>query len=131
MLQNDTSLLKETVHNVGLSEETGSLWMLDNEAAFLRDSDDDDDSDLMSLHRRSLRSSCAFRRRTAERLFALRRSGDPARLLLRFAAESEPLLDVRELEASPAFARRFAERVEEVWSWVRLCQEKAHFGEEN
>ena len=29
------AILRETIHNLALSEETGSLWFLDNESSFL------------------------------------------------------------------------------------------------
>ena len=29
------SILKETIHNLALSEDTGSLWYIDNESSFL------------------------------------------------------------------------------------------------
>ncbi len=134
--ENRTSILRETVHNLGLSEETGALWMIDNESAFLdgyslmysSDGDDSSSERHLAFHESMLRTTCVFRRRTVDRLFALHGSPDPARLLLRFVGESEPLFAASPrlptIHANSVFSRHFADRVARVWQWVRGCQER-------
>ena len=83
------------------SEETQSLWLIDNESAFLSaysliyGEDDDDNNNnnnnnngggtrFAEFHRRLLETNCVFRRKTIQRLFALVKSPDPSQLLLRY-----------------------------------------------
>ncbi len=60
------AVLRETVHNLGLSEETGSLWMIDNESAFLDgyslmyDGGGEADT-FRGFHRAMLETMCVFR----------------------------------------------------------------------
>lgn len=62
------SVLRETVHNLAVSEETGSLWLLDNESAFLSaysllyaEDPRGNGARFRGFHRRMLRTMCIFR----------------------------------------------------------------------
>merc|ERR1719219_1522106 len=91
------SILRETIHNLALSEDTGSLWFLDNESSFLDaysllyDPGNNDNNRFQKFHKQMLESMCIFRRKTVHRLFALKQSLDSAQLLLEFVHVNEPL----------------------------------------
>ena len=71
------------------SEETQSLWLIDNESAFLSAysliyGESKGSTRFGEFHRRLLETNCVFRRKTIQRLFALVKSPDPSQLLLRY-----------------------------------------------
>ena len=83
------------------SEETQSLWLIDNESAFLS---------AYSLiygefHRRLLETNCVFRRKTIQRLFALVKSPDPSQLLLRYVRKQSILHDDSRIEGPSCMYR--------------------------
>ena len=78
------------------SEETQSLWLIDNESAFLSAYSliygNEDNTRFGEFHRRLLETNCVFRRKTIQRLFALVKSPDPSQLLLRYLQKPSNLL---------------------------------------
>jgi hypothetical protein len=75
-----------------------------------------------------LRTNCVFRRSTVHRLFALAKSADPSKLLLRFVSDNEPLfVDLPTIHENSLFASKFRERLSEVWDWVSQCQRAANY----
>ena len=77
------------------SEETQSLWLIDNESAFLSAYSliYGDNPRFGEFHRRLLETNCVFRRKTIQRLFALVKSPDPSQLLLRYVRKQSILHD--------------------------------------
>ena len=122
-----------------MSTTTGSLWLIDNESAFLDAysllyGDDDADADVGSenrfirFHDVMLRTMCVFRKKTINRLFALHKSPDPANLLLKFISDNEPLFsELPKIFPNSIFAKHFPERLEQVWQWVKQCQLSAQY----
>ena len=83
-----------------------------------------------SMQRDLLQTTCIFRRQTVDRVFSLYKAGDAAGLLDSFVSRAEPLY--RELleglpEQEEAFRGHFQERLEEVWTWMKQCQENVKF----
>eukprot|EP00094_Tigriopus_californicus_P001619 TCALIF_01566-PA protein Name:"Similar to Fjx1 Four-jointed box protein 1 (Mus musculus)" AED:0.11 eAED:0.11 QI:0/0.66/0.5/1/0.66/0.5/4/214/472 len=124
-------LMKETVRNLAKSTRTGSLWMIDNESAFLagygvihlqKDRK-------MSLYLEDLlKANCIFRRTTVQRLFALHKSAKPAELLIHLTQQNEPLFqELPTIHENSIFVQHFAERLEQVWQWVQHCQSRLDF----
>jgi four-jointed box protein 1 len=114
-----------------LSTTTGSLWLIDNESAFLdaysllygSGDDDSGESRFIHFHEVMLRTMCIFRKKTINRLFALHKSIDPANLLLKFISDNEPLFsELPKIYSNSIFAKHFPERLEQVWQWVKQCQ---------
>ena len=82
------------------------------------------------MQRDLLQTTCIFRRQTVDRVFSLYKAGDAASLLDTFVSRAEPLY--RELleglpEQEEAFRGHFQERLEEVWTWMKQCQENVKF----
>ena len=130
-----------------MSTTTGSLWLIDNESAFLDaysllygdDADADTNAEnnvagvgsenrFVRFHDVMLRTMCVFRKKTMNRLFALHKSPDPANLLLKFIADNEPLFsELPKIYPNSIFAKHFPERLEHVWQWVKQCQLHAQY----
>jgi four-jointed box protein 1 len=131
--------LRETIHNLAMSTTTGSLWLIDNESAFLdaysllyNDDDDDDNNNngnrFVRFHEIMLKSMCVFRKKTVNRIFALHKSVEPADLLLKFISDNEPLFsELPKIYPNSVFVQHFPERLEQVWQWVKQCQLNAHY----
>jgi len=136
-------ILSETVHNLAKSSQTGGLWLLDNESGLLdaytllypsTDMGPAAENEAMrfrAMQTDLLQTTCIFRRQTVDRVFNLYKAGDAAELLDAFVSRAEPLY--RDLvEALPriqqdAWREHFQERVEEVWTWMKQCQEDVRF----
>jgi four-jointed box protein 1 len=96
--------------------------------SLLYGNDGDADNRFVRFHEVLLRSVCVFRRRTVNRLLALRKSPDPAHLLLRFIADNEPLFkELPKIYPNSIFVRHFPERLEQVWQWVKQCQFRVRY----
>ena len=128
------AILKETIHNLARSTQTGSLWFIDNESSFLSaysilyGESAARPSKFLGFHKRMLETTCVFRRKTISRLFAMHKSADPAGLLLRFVGDNEPLFaGLPKIHANAAFSEHFPERLNQVWKWVRQCQHEANY----
>lgn len=125
--------MRETIHNLALSEETGSLWFLDNESSFLDAysllyKDNVNGNRFQRFHRDMLQSLCIFRKKTIDRLFALKKSVDPAQLLLEFVNVNEPLFDkLPTIHENSIFRQHFQDRIEEVWNWIQQCQLRINY----
>ena len=133
------SILSEPIHNLAKDTTTGRLVLLDNESGLL------DAYALLypsstlgppaqleaarfrSMQRALLHTTCVFRRTTLQQLFGLYRAGDAVEVLEDFLTSSEPLYRqlVEEVgEGKMAgFREHFQERLEEVWGWLKECQE--------
>ena len=123
--------MKETVHNLGRSTKTSSLWMLDNESSFLDAytlmyAPGSQGHKFVRFHARALQTLCLFRRRTVERVEALASSDQPDQLLLEFVRKGEPLFDklpVLDAAALSRFSIVFARRLRMVAQWFETCRE--------
>ena len=131
--ENREAILHETIHNLAKSSETGSLWLLDNESAFLDaysllyaqgGESEVNAKRFQKFHQAMLETTCIFRRKTINRLYALHKSADPAQLLLRFVSDNEPLFKSRlpKIHENSPFSKHFGERVNKLWQWIRKCQ---------
>ena len=127
--EGNLGLLKETVHNLGRSTKTSSLWMLDNESAFLdayalmyargAQSDAQSGKRFVRLHDRILQTVCLFRRQTVERVEALAQSQRPDQILLGFVDKGEPLFrKLPKVHADSPFGLNFAHRLDKLVKWV-------------
>ena len=127
------AILHETIHNLAKSSKTDSLWLLDNESAFLDsysllyavDGDAEKNANrFQKFHQDMLETTCVFRRKTVNRLYALYKNSDPAQLLLRFVSDNEPLFRTMlpTIHENSPFMKHFGERVQNLWSWIRKCQ---------
>ena len=139
--------LDEKVKNLGKSSKTGSLVFLDNENAFYKGYSlmyaakewvnthtnwakgmvwemGKDGKWLQAFHQKMLETTCVFRRKTVQRLFALYKDIDPSESRLQFVSRSEPLFNTRlpKLNKNSFFRQRFKERIHEVWKWIKKCQ---------
>jgi len=129
--EGDASQLKETVHNLGRSTKTSSLWMLDNESSFLDAytlmyAPGSQGHKFVRFHARALQTLCLFRRRTVERVEALASSDQPDQLLLEFVRKGEPLFDKLpglDTAARAQFRIAFASRLRMVAQWFETCRE--------
>ena len=126
--------MKETVHNLALSEDTGSLWYIDNESAFLDaysllyDDENNNGSRFRKFHTQMLKSSCLFRKKTVHRLFTMKKSLDPAQLLLEFVNVNEPLFQkLPKIHSNSIFRQHFSQRIQEVWNWIQECQLRVNY----
>jgi len=136
-------ILSETVHNLAKSSQTGGLWLLDNESGLfdaytllfpsqeMGPAAQNEALRFRAMQTDLLQTTCIFRRQTVDRVFNLYKAGDAAGLLDAFLSRAEPLY--RELlEALPrtqqdAWRENFQGRVEEVWTWMKQCQEDVRF----
>ena len=127
------SILKETIHNLGLSEETDSLWFLDNESAFLDAysliyDGTDNGVKFQRFHTDMLQTLCIFKQKTVNRLFSLKNSADPATLLLEFINANEPLWnELPRIHANSVFRQHFKDRIQQVWNWIQTCQLRVNY----
>jgi len=128
------SILKETIHNLALSEDTGSLWYIDNESSFLDaysllyDDENNNGVRFRKFHKQMLKNSCIFRKKTINRLFAMKKSLDPAQLLLEFVNVNEPLFqNLPKIHSNSIFRQHFSQRIQEVWDWVQECQLRVNY----
>ena len=107
--------------------------MLDNESAFLDaysllyalgGKAEENGKKFQKFHQNMLETTCVFRRKTVNRLYALYKNADPAQLLLRFVFDNEPLFKTQlpTIHENSPFMKHFKERVEKVWKWIRKCQ---------
>ena len=134
-------VLSERVHNLLTSKTTGRLWMIDNEAGIL------DGYSLLyptnrerlgeaerfqQMHRNLLHTLCVFKRSTVFAVFALYKSGDAASLVEQLIARNEPGFYQEMLIHLPggqeAWKLHFQQRIEEVWIWMKQCQESGGGG---
>ena len=136
-------ILSETVHNLVRSRDTGSLWMIDNESGLLdaysllypeaRDSRSRTEAArFQRMHSDMLQTSCVFRRSTVNKVFSLYKHGDAVTLLDDLVTRNEPLfkemigyLQIKNKDI--AWRKHFHHRVEEVWTWMKQCQESARY----
>ena len=132
-------ILSERVHNLLTSRATGRLWMIDNEAGLLdgysllypaSDQMAGEAERFQEMHRDLLHTLCIFKRSTVAAVFALYKSGDAASLLDQFIARNEPLY--REVYTQlpggqKVWKQHFQQRIEEVWIWMKQCQESVGF----
>jgi len=136
-------VLSETIHNLVKSSQTGGLWLLDNESGLLDayavlypSPEMGLDAEREAIRFRAmqtdlLQTTCIFRRQTVDRVFNLYKSGDGAALLDAFVSKAEPLyrdllLGLSDIQQN-AWRSHFQERVEEVWTWMKQCQEDVRF----
>ena len=116
------------------------MWLLDNESSFLdaysllyEDPENDDNTSaggarFRKFHQQMLESMCIFRRKTVHRLFALKKSLDPAQLLLEFVHVNEPLFaKLPKIHENSIFRQHFAERIDQVWNWIQKCQLRVNY----
>jgi len=141
--EDQPEILSETVHNLAKSSQTGGLWLLDNESGLfdaytllfpsqeMGPAAQNEALRFRAMQTDLLQTTCIFRRQTVDRVFNLYKAGDAAGLLDAFLSRAEPLY--RELlEALPrtqqdAWRENFQGRVEEVWTWMKQCQEDVRF----
>ena len=130
-------MLSETVDNVVRSSRTGSLWMVDNETGLLDaynllypDNTDTaalkEGERLRRMQQVMLQTMCVFRRGTVKKVFSLYKHGDAVSLLTEFISRNEPYFQemLGYLQGQDkAWRKHFQERVEEVWTWMKQCQE--------
>ncbi len=124
--------MSETVHNLAKSSDSGHLWFLDNESSFLVAYsliyEANGTSKFEVFHRRLLQTTCIFRRRTIERIAAIREAvaqsdTTAARLLLRLVETAEPLwASLPTVHEDSLFSLHFGERLDAVWRWVGQCK---------
>ena len=107
--------------------------MLDNESAFLDaysllyakgGEAEKNAKRFQKFHQDMLETTCIFRRKTVNRLYALYNSADPAQLLLRFVSDNEPLFKTQlpTIHENSPFTKHFSKRIEKLWQWIRKCQ---------
>ena len=128
-------ILSERVPNLLTSKTTGRLWMIDNEAGILdgysllypTDREMEGEAErFQQMHRDLLHTLCVFKRSTVAAVFALYKSGDAASLLEQLIARNEPLYQemISHLPGGQqAWRPHFHQRIEEVWVWMKQCQE--------
>ncbi|XP_040570264.1 four-jointed box protein 1 [Lepeophtheirus salmonis] len=125
------SILKETIHNLVRSTDTSSLWLIDNESAFLSGYslmyEEEKGERFLDFHAKALGSLCVFRRRTIERLeFLEKQTLNPAELLLGFINKREPLFkELPPIQLDSLFSAKFKERIFEVMEWFRYCKDRS------
>ena len=132
-------VLSEPVHNLLTSRQTGRLWLIDNEAGLLdgysllystSEEEAAQAERLQQLQEDSLHTLCVFKRSTVAAVFALYKSGDAASMLGQFIARNEPLYQEM-LQHLPGqqevWQQHFQQRIEEVWIWMKQCQESVGF----
>ena len=138
-------ILSETVHNLVKSSDTGSLWMIDNESGLLDAYNllypEPEDRDSRSrteavrfqrMHSDMLQTLCVFRRSTVNKVFSLYRQGDAVTLLEDLVTRNEPVFKemigfLHIQKKDRAWRKYFHQRVEEVWTWMKQCQESARY----
>lgn len=138
-------ILSETVHNLVKSSDTGSLWMIDNESGMLdaynllypepeeRDSRSRTEAvRFQRMHSDMLQTLCVFRRSTVNKVFSLYRQGDAVTLLEDLVTRNEPVFKemigfLHIQKKDRAWRKYFHQRVEEVWTWMKQCQESAQY----
>ena len=121
--------MRETIHNLALSEETGSLWLLDNESAFLDaysllyDNDNTNNGlRFQAFHAKMLQTMCIFRKKTVQRLFSLKSNPHPDQLLLELVSQNEPLFaKLPKIHPNSVFREHFSQRINEAWDWIQKC----------
>ena len=125
------SVLKETIRNLPHSSRTGSLWLIDNESAFMSAyqmmyyNRRYDDRKFYRFHKETLQSMCFFRRKTLKRVYAILQNKDPAAFLLKFINDSEPLFaKTPKLHEDSLFNQFFGKRLQEIWDWAEECQDR-------
>jgi len=139
--ENRPEILSETVHNVVRSTATGSLWMIDNESGLLdaynllypQSADSwmkKEAARFLRMHKDMLQTLCVFRRSTVNKVFSLYKQGDAVSLLSQFVSRNEPYF--KEMMGylqgqDKAWRKHFQERVEEVWTWMKQCQESVRY----
>lgn len=136
-------ILSETVHNLVRSSDTGSLWMIDNESGLLdaynllypeaRDSRSRTEAErFQRMHSDMLQTLCVFRRSTVNKVFSLYKHGDAVTLMENLVTRNEPVFKemmgyLQIQNKDRAWRRHFHQRVEEVWTWMKQCQESARY----
>ena len=83
------------------------------------------------MHIDMLQTLCIFRRQTVNKIFNLYKQGDGVTHLLEFVSRNEPYFKEMYGYLRPgqdfAWRRHFQERVEEVWTWMKQCQESVRY----
>jgi len=139
--ENRPEILSETVHNLAKSTRTGSLWLIDNESGMLdaynllypqfEDSEAKKEGNrFKNMQRDMLQTTCIFKRSTVDKIFGLYKNGDTVSLLNDFINRNEPFYGelLRSIPGQDsAFRKHFQERVVEVWTWMKQCQENVKF----
>jgi len=139
--ENRPEILSETVHNLAKSTRTGSLWLIDNESGMLdsynllypqfEDSEAKKEGNrFKNMQRDMLQTTCIFKRSTVDKIFGLYKNGDTVSLLNDFINRNEPFYEelLRSIPGQDsAFRKHFQERVVEVWTWMKQCQENVKF----
>ena len=109
--------------------------MIDNERGVLdaynllypTDSSQEREASIVNkMHSDMLQTMCVFRRQTVRRVFSLYKHGDAVSLLQEFVTRNEPYFKemLGYLQGQDkAWRKHFQERVEEVWTWMKQCQE--------
>lgn len=84
------------------------------------------------FHQETLKSMCFFRRKTLKRLYAILQNKDPARFMLKFIQDSEPLFEkTPKIHEDSLFYKHFPKRLQEIWDWVQECQKRVKEQEGN
>jgi len=121
------SIMSESIRNLRQIDGNGKLILIDNESGLV------DGYELMyhgaqsglqflGFHRRILRSTCVFRRRTVARIRWLAAKQHPERELEEYVNAREPLY--RKLKETPEvglFRTFFGVRLKEVVDWIDYC----------
>ena len=115
MIDNESGLLD--AYNL-LYPQSADSWMKKEAARFLR------------MHKDMLQTLCVFRRSTVNKVFSLYKQGDAVSLLSQFVSRNEPYF--KEMMGylqgqDKAWRKHFQERVEEVWTWMKQCQESVRY----
>lgn len=122
------SIMSESIRNLRQIRGNGKFILIDNESGLF------DGYELMyhgaqtglqflGFHRRLLRSTCVFRRRTVARIRWLAAKQHPDRVLEEYANFREPLY--RKLKETPEtglFRTYFRVRLKEVVDWIDYCE---------
>jgi len=139
--ENHPEVLSETVHNLAKSTRTGSLWLIDNESGmldaysllypqFVDNEAKKEANRFKTMHQDMLQTTCIFKRSTVDKIFGLYKNGDTVSVLNDFISRSEPFYEelLRSIPGQDAaYKEHFQERVEEVWTWMKQCQENVKF----
>ena len=84
----------------------------------------------LRMHRDMLQTLCVFRRSTVNKVFSLYKQRDAVSLLSQFVSRNEPyFMEMMGylLGQDKAWRKHFQERVEEVWTWMKQCQESVRY----
>ncbi|CAG2118255.1 unnamed protein product [Medioppia subpectinata] len=131
--QNNTTILKETIHNLVKSTKTNSIWMIDNESGFLdaywlmySQKNGNESKFFQDFHDSVLNTNCIFRRSTVEHLRLLRSHPNPNKLLIDFIVQYEPTfkrqLSLIKTDYLRYFTQYFRQRIDRVFNHFDNCK---------